>query len=331
MKLISVCTPCYNEEDNVKELYLQVKGVFSQYPQYNYEHIFIDNASTDKTVEILKSIAQGDNNVKIIVNARNFGHIRSPYHAILEAQGDAVILIVADLQDPPELITDFIAKWEDGYKIVVGVKNGSKESRLMYSIRKTYYNLIGKLSEVELIKNFTGFGLYDKIVVEILREIDDPYPYFRGLISYIGFDICRIEYTQPSRKRGITKNNFYTLYDMAMLGITNHSKVPLRIATITGFILGTLSLVVAVIYLVMKLIFWNQFEAGSAPVVIGLFFFSSVQLFFIGIVGEYVGSIQTQVMKRPLVIEKERINFNEPEEKADVEKNGAKYVNTSSF
>lgn len=321
MKLISIVTPCYNEEDNVNEVYEKVKQVFERLSDYQYEHIFIDNASTDRTVELLKSLARKDDNVKIIVNARNFGHIRSPYHAMLDARGDAVISIVADLQDPPDMIADFIAKWEEGYKIVVGVKKESQESRLMFAIRKLYYNLIGKLSEIELIKNFTGFGLYDKKVIEILREIDDPYPYFRGLISYIGFDICRIEYTQPSRNRGITKNNFYSLYDMAMLGITNHSKVPLRIATMTGFALGTLSLVVALVYLILKLIFWNQFQAGSAPIVIGLFFFSSVQLFFIGIVGEYVGSIQTQVMKRPLVIEKERINFDGLKDQSDIEKN----------
>jgi glycosyltransferase involved in cell wall biosynthesis len=331
VKLISVVTGCYNEEDNIEEVYKQVKAVFDRLQVYQYEHIFIDNASTDRTVEILKSLAKKDHNLKIIVNTRNFGHITSGYHALLEAKGDAVIAIAADLQDPPEMVADFIAKWEEGYKIVVGVKAASKESRLMFAIRKSYYNLIGKLSEVELIKNFTGFGLYDKKVVEILREIDDPYPYFRGLISYIGFDICRIEYTQPARKRGITKNNFYTLYDMAMLGITNHSKVPLRIATITGFILGTLSLVVAIVYLVLKLVFWNQFQAGSAPIVIGLFFFSSVQLFFIGIVGEYVGSIQTQVMKRPLVIEKERINFDESEGIYDVEKHNEQHIKASSF
>lgn len=309
MKLISIVTPCFNEEDNIDELYNRVKTVFYNLPGYQYEHIFIDNASTDRTVDILRSIAQKDKNVKIIVNARNFGHIRSPYHAILEAGGDAVITIVADLQDPPDMIAQFIEKWEEGYKIVVGVKSSSKESPMMFAVRKIYYNLIGKLSEVDLIKNFTGFGLYDKKVVEILRGIDDPYPYFRGLISYIGFDIFKLEYTQPSRKRGITKNNFYTLYDLAMLGITNHSKVPLRIATLSGFILGTMSLFVAAVYLILKLVFWDQFQAGSAPVVIGLFFFSSVQLFFIGLVGEYVGSIQTQVMKRPLVIEKERINY----------------------
>lgn len=313
MKLISIMTPCFNEEDNVREVYDQVKQVFVSLTEYNYEHIFIDNASSDRTVEILKSIARQDHQVKIIVNTRNFGHIRSPYHALLEAQGDAVISIVADLQDPPEMIVEFLSKWEQGYKVVVGVKTASQESRLMFAIRKLYYNLVRNLSEIDLIKNFTGFGLYDHKVIEILREIDDPYPYFRGLISDIGYEIYKIEYTQPKRKRGITKNNFYTLYDIAMLGITNHSKVPLRLATMTGFVLGGLSLVVALVYFVLKLVLWNQFQAGSAPIVIGLFFFSSVQLFFIGIVGEYVGSIHTQVMKRPLVVEKERINFSEPQ------------------
>lgn len=309
MQLISVVTPCFNEEDNVMEIYGQVKRVFDSLPAYSYEHIFIDNSSTDRTVESLKEIAAKDKNVKIIINTRNFGHIRSGYYGILQAYGDAVISIVADLQDPPEMIKEFIKHWEQGYKVVVGVKTASHESRLMFAIRKAYYNLAKNLAEVDLIKNFTGFGLYDRKVIEILRQIDDPYPYFRGLISDIGFEIKKIEYIQPSRKRGITKNNFYTLYDMAMLGITNHSKVPLRLATMAGFVIGFLSLIVALVYLVLKLIFWNQFQAGAAPIVIGLFFFASVQLFFIGIVGEYVGSIQTQVMKRPLVIEKERINF----------------------
>ena len=318
IKLISVITPCFNEEDNVEEVYTRVKKVFEEFPQYKYEHIFIDNDSKDTTVKILKQIAASDHNVKIIVNARNFGHIRSPYHAMLQAQGDAVIAIVSDLQDPPEMIADFLTKWEEGYKMVVGVKTSSQESRLMFAIRRVYYNMISRLSEIDLIKNFTGFGLYDKRVIEILRQIDDPYPYFRGLIADIGYEIYKIEYNQPGRKRGITKNNFYTLYDIAMLGITNHSKVPLRLATMTGFLLGGLSLFVAVVYFILKLLMWNEFQAGSAPIVIGLFFFASVQLFFIGIVGEYVGSIQTQVMKRPLVIEKERINFDKSEVPHDV-------------
>ncbi len=310
MKLISVITPCFNEEENVKELYEQVKAVFFDLPQYEYEHIFIDNASKDRTVAILKEIAQADHRVKIIVNTRNFGHIRSPFYALLQAKGDAAICIVADLQDPPIMIKEFIKKWEEGYKIVIGVKTKSEESPLFFAIRKAYYDLVGRLSEVELIKNFTGFGLYDQKVIEILRNIDDPYPYFRGLICDIGFEIAPIPFHQPTRKRGFTKNNFYTLYDLAMLGITNHSKVPLRLATMTGFAVAILSLFVALGYFVYKLIFWNSFNVGIAPLVIGLFFFASVQLFFIGIIGEYIGAIHTQVLKRPLVIEKERINFD---------------------
>lgn len=311
MKLISVVTACYNEEENIREVYEQVKAVFSGLPQYRYEHIFIDNASQDKTVEILKSIAAEDKNVKIIVNTRNFGHIRSPFHGLLQAQGDAVISIVADLQDPPELIKDFIKKWEEGYKIVAGVKQQSKESKLMFFIRKCYYNFITKISEVELIKNFTGFGLYDKKVIDILREIDDPYPYFRGLISELGFEVVKILYTQPIRQRGITKNNFYTLYDMAMTGITSHSKLPIRIMTIVGFILSFISFLVAFVFVALKLIFWQKFGAGIAPILIGLFFFSSVQLLFIGLIGEYIASINTKILHRPLVVEKERVNFNQ--------------------
>lgn len=310
LKNISVVTACFNEECNVKDIYEQVKSVFSDLPQYNYEHIFIDNASKDQTVMILKEIAKTDRRVKIIVNARNFGHIRSPYHALLQAKGEAVISIVADLQDPPIMIKDFIKKWEEGYKIVIGVKTQSEESPLFFAIRKAYYNLVGRLSEIELIKNFTGFGLYDQKVIETLRSIEDPYPYFRGLICDIGFERAVIEYVQPSRKRGFTKNNFYTLYDMAMLGITNHSKVPLRLATMTGFIVALMSLLVALGYFGYKLIFWDNFQVGMAPLVIGLFFFTSVQLLFIGVIGEYVGAIHTQVLKRPLVVEKERINFD---------------------
>ena len=309
-KLISIVTPCYNEEENVAELYRQVREVIATLPQYRFEHIFIDNASRDRTVEILKGIAATDKSVRIIVNSRNFGHIRSPYHALLQAKGDAVILLVADLQDPPPMIRDFVKKWEEGYRIVLGVKTNSEETPAMFLIRKMYYNLIGRLSEITLTKNNTGFGLYDRRVMDVLRGINDPYPYFRGLISEIGFESAKIEYLQPQRKRGITKNNFYTLYDMAMLGITNHSRVPLRVATMLGFAMSALSLLVSIGYLVAKLVFWSTFTAGMAPVVIGLFFFSSVQLFFIGILGEYIGLIYTQVQKRPLVIEKERVNFD---------------------
>ena len=309
MKKISIVTACFNEEENVEKVYGKVKEIFASLKDYEYEHIFIDNASKDGTVLILKAIASRDRNVKVIVNARNFGHIRSPFYGLLQATGDAVILLVADLQDPPSLIVDFIRKWEDGYMIVKGVKRSSEESSAMFAVRKLYYNIIQKISEIELTKNYTGFGLYDKQVIDILRKIDDPYPYFRGLISDIGFESAKIEYVQPSRKRGITKNNFYTLYDMAMLGITNHSKIPLRLATMLGFLLSFLSLLTAFVFFIAKLMFWSKFTLGIAPLVIGLFFFASVQLFFLGILGEYIGSIYTQVLKRPLVIEKERINF----------------------
>lgn len=309
MKLISVMTACHNEEANVAELYQQVKEVLARISGYDYEHIFIDNASNDGTVSILKELARKDRRVKIIVNARNFGHIRSGYYGLLQTKGDAVIQIVADLQDPPGMIKDFIGKWEEGYKVVAGVKRESRESPLMFAVRRLFYKIIGGLSEVEQLPNFTGFGLYDKRVMDILRQIDDPYPYFRGLIADFGFEIATIEYSQPKRRKGTTKNNFYTLYDLAMLGITNHSKVPLRLATMLGFMVAFMSALFALGYLVYKLIFWNSFSVGIAPLVIGLFFFSAVQLFFIGIIGEYVGAIHTQVLKRPLVIEKERINF----------------------
>lgn len=309
MPLISVVTPCYNEEENVRELYQQIREIFQGIPGYDYEHIYIDNCSRDRTVELVKEIAKEDKRVKLIVNARNFGHIRSPNHGMLQASGDAVILMASDLQDPPQLITDFIRKWEEGYKIVLAVKTKTQESFVMRIVRNSFYQFISRLSEIELTKNNSGFGLYDRQVIEIVRKIDDPYPYFRGLISDIGFESAKIEFYKPARKRGISGNNFYTLYDIAMLGITNHSKVPLRLATMAGFSLAFLSLLVALGYLAAKLIFWNTFSVGMAPIIIGIFFFSSVQLLFIGIIGEYIGSIHTQVHKRPLVIEKERVNF----------------------
>lgn len=309
MKCISVVTPCYNEEDNVEEVYQRVKAVFDKLPQYRYEHIFIDNASQDKTVQVLKQLATSDKNIKLIVNSRNFGHIRSPYYGLLQAKGDAVISIVSDLQDPPELITEFLNRWEEGYKIVIGVKPKSEESRLMFAIRKLGYYWIGRIADIKLIKNFTGFGLYDQDVIQVLHTYDDPYPYFRGMIADIGFEIAEIPYHQPTRKKGVTKNNFYTLYDIGMLGITSYSKIPLRLAVMCGFFLSILSLIFSVLFLILKLIFWDRFNAGMAPILIGLFFFSSVQLFFIGLLGEYISSINTRVMKRPLVVEKERVNF----------------------
>lgn len=309
MKLISIVTPCYNEEKNVAALYTEVKEVMAGIKGCDYEHIFIDNASTDGTVGILKEIAAGDKKVKIIVNLKNYGHLRSPFHAILQANGDAVISVVADLQDPPALIKDFIGKWESGYKVVVGVKNRSNEPRWMFFVRKLYYSLISAISTSEQIKNFTGFGLYDRAVIDILRRYDERYPYFRGLISDLGFPVARVEFVQPRRKKGRSNNNLYTLFDLAMLGIVNYSVLPLRLATFIGLITAAASFLTALFYFIYKIIFWDKFQVGMAPLIIGIFFFSAVQLFFIGIIGEYIGAIYTQVKKRPLVIEKERINF----------------------
>jgi glycosyltransferase involved in cell wall biosynthesis len=308
-KLVSIVAPCFNEEENVRELATAIGAEFAKLPGYRHELIFIDNASTDRTVEIIKELAGSDPRVKLIVNVRNFGHIRSPYYGLLQAKGDAVILMASDLQDPPMLIPSMLARWEEGFKVVKCVKNQSDETPLMFMVRKVYYDLVSKLSDVRLTKNFTGFGLYDQVVIETLRRIDDPYPYFRGLISDLGYAAAELTFRQPTRRRGLTKNNFYTLYDIGMLGITNHSKVPLRMATMAGFAMSALSLLVAVGYLLAKLFFWSQFSIGIAPIVIGLFLFSSVQLFFIGIIGEYLGAIHTQVLKRPLVIERERVNL----------------------
>jgi len=309
-KLISIVAPCYNEEENVEEIYNQVKAVFKKLADYDYEHIFIDNASVDQTLSILKGIAKRDRNVKIIENLKNFGWIRSPFYGIQQAKGDAVILIASDLQDPPAIIPKFIREWEKGRQIVVGVKQRSKENFLMFGVRKFYYNLMDKIADTEHIRNFTSFGLYDQSFIEILRSLEDPYPYLRGLVSELSANYALVEYVQPKRRRGRSWSNFYRLYDVAMLGFVNHTKLPLRLASFIGFGVATISLLVAIVYLVYKLIHWNEFNAGIAPLVIGLFFFSAVQLFFIGIIGEYIGAIFTQVRKRPLVIEKERVNFD---------------------
>ena len=311
MPLLTVLTACCNEEGNVREVYQQVKAAMNTLPGYDYDHLFIDNASTDRTVGILRELAAADKRVKVIVNTRNFGHIRSPYYAFLQARGDAVISCVADLQDPPDLIPQFVKKWEEGYKVVIGVKQGTKEPWLMRRARRLYYWLVTKLStDVELVQNFTGFGLYDREVVEQFRGTDEQYPYFRGLVSDFGYERAEIGYMQPRREHGRTKNDFFSLYDMAMLGITNHSKVPLRIAALVGFTISLLSLLVAFGYLIAKLMFWNELQMGTAPLLIGIYFFGAVQLFFIGVLGEYIGAIHTQVHKRPLVVEKERINFD---------------------
>jgi polyisoprenyl-phosphate glycosyltransferase len=312
LKTISIVTPCYNEQDNVEELHRQVREVMAAIGRYPYEHIFIDNSSLDETVPILRRLAATDPNVKVIVNARNFGHIRSPIHALLQARGDAVICIVADLQDPTNLIPTFIAEWESGKYMVLGIKRTSEENSLMFFLRKQYYRVAERLSSIESFQNFTGFGLYDRKVVELVRSFGDPYPYFRGMLAEIGLPYKKIYYDQPRRKFGITKNNWYTLYDIGMLGIINHSKVPLRLATFVGFGGAALSFLVALLYLILKLMFWYTFSYGLAPMLIGIFFIASIQLFFMGVLGEYVGAIYTQVQKRPYAIELDRINFDIP-------------------
>ncbi len=311
MKLISVMTPCYNEEENIQDIYARVKAVFDGHGIYRYEHIFIDNASRDRTVSILREIASHDKNVKIIVNTRNFGVYRSPMYGLLQAGGDAVIPLAADLQDPPEMISGFLKKWEEGYKIVAAVKKQSLESPLMNILRNLYYHLISYLSEdAEQIKNFTGFGLYDREVIDLIKNTGDHYPYVRGLICDMGYDIAKLEYVRPERKRGFSKNTLYTLYTQAMNGITHHSKMPLRLATFVGFFMAFISILVAVGYSVYKLVYWQSFTLGLAPLVIGLFFFAGVQLIFLGIIGEYIGAIYGRLFQRWLVIEKERINFD---------------------
>jgi polyisoprenyl-phosphate glycosyltransferase len=310
-QLISVIIPCYNEEQNVETMYSTIKQIFEEINLYEHEIIFIDNNSTDSTLTILKNLASKDIRLKIIANARNFGHIRSPYYGLLQSRGDAVILLAADFQDPPEMIKTFLENWEKGYKIVIGVKNKSKENKIMFFLRKVFYRLISSISESEQIENFTGFGLYDKQFIDVIREFNDPYPYFRGQVSEYGFAKVEIPFVQPRREKGETKNNFYTLYDIAMLGFINHSKLPLRLSSFIGFGISSLSIFIAFGYFIYKLLFWDSFQIGIAPLVIGIFFFSGIQLFFLGIIGEYIGAIFTQVKKRPLVIEAERINFEE--------------------
>jgi glycosyltransferase involved in cell wall biosynthesis len=311
MKLISIVTACFNEADNVDELHARLKRVQEQLPGYRFEHIFIDNASTDDTVPRIKKIISHDATVRLIVNARNFGHIRSPYYGLLQTKGDAVVCMASDLQDPPEMIPEMIRAWESGYRVVAGVKRESRESKTMWMIRSSYYRLVRKLADVQLLEHFTGFGMYDRTFVDILKTLDDPYPYFRGLVAEIGFEVALIPYDQPGRIRGITKSNFYTLYDLAMLGITSHSKIPIRLATMAGFALSIISFIISLTYLVLKLILWDRFQLGTAPLLIGVFFFGSVQIFFIGLIGEYVASIHTQVLRRPLVVERERVNFDQ--------------------
>jgi len=311
LKKISIVTACYNEEENVIELINRVRKIMESHSsKYDYEHIFIDNASEDKTVDLLKSEANSDRRIKIIVNSRNFGHVRSPSYALLQAEGDVVISLVADLQDPPEMITDFLEKWEDGNDIVIAVKAKTEETGFMSIVRSIYYRVLHKLSEVRTFKNFTGFGLFDKKVILALRQMSDPYPFFRGMLAEVGYKVYELPYNQPGRVRGITKNNFYSLYDMGVLGIISNSKIPLRLAIFIGAISATLSFLVGLVYLVLKLIYWNEMSIGIAPLMIIVSFMLSILLFFLGLIGEYVGAIYTQVLNRPLVFVKERVNFD---------------------
>ena len=306
MKKISLISSCYNEEENLDTLYDRVVKAIEPYSNnYEFEYILLDNGSCDNTEGKLRELAQKDKRIKVILNARNFGHIRSPYYGMVQCSGDAIIYLASDLQDPPELIGDFIKKWEDGYKIVLGKKTQSEESFPMFMIRTAYYELISRIADddTSLVKNCTGFGLFDRCVIDIIKQLDDPYPYIRGLICDIGFEKAFVEYKQPSRRRGISKNNFYSLYDNAMIGIVKHSKVPLRLMTFLGFGLSFLSLGVAVFYFILKLMFWNEFALGLAPIIISLFFLGSVQLFCMGVLGEYIGAIYTRVNKKPVVVE----------------------------
>lgn len=307
-KKITIVTPLFNEEENVVELCERISSVMEALP-YDYEHLCIDNCSTDATARLLRERAATDPRLRVIINARNFGYIRSSFHALLQASGDAAVLLASDLQDPPELICELVAKWEKGFKTVLAVKPESEEHVLMFGLRKMYYRIMSKISEVPIVMNATGAGLFDRALLNVLRSLDDPYPYFRGLVCEIGFPIATVPFKQPRRSRGVTKNNFYSLYDIAILGITNHSKVPLRLLTMCGFALAALSALVALGYFLAKLFFWNSFQLGVAPVLIGIFFFGSIQMLSVGILGEYIGSIYTKVRKLPLVIEAERINF----------------------
>jgi len=322
MKTISIVTPCYNEQDNVGELCSRIRKAMENFPQYRYEHVLIDNCSTDNTVAVLKVLAGRDRNIRIIVNARDFGPMRSHMYAMFQTTGNAVIMMASDLQDPPEMIGDFLKKWEEGFPMVLAIKEASEESRLMFFVRKAYYRLINNLASIRTIENFTGFGLYDRKVVEIVKSFHDPYPYFRGIISEIGLPHAEIPFTQPRRTRGVSKfSSFYKLYDVGMIAITNLSKIPLRAVTFVGFVSSALSFLAAAGYLVYKLVFWFSFSVGIAPLVIGLFFFGSVQLLALGIIGEYLGSVHTYVQGRPLVVERERVNFEfEPTTAADLDK-----------
>jgi glycosyltransferase involved in cell wall biosynthesis len=308
-KIITIVSPTYNEEDNILLFFERINNIVKNITKYQFEFLIIDNASTDNTIKILRELAKKNQHVKIILNTRNFGHIRSPYWGIIQSQGHATIYLASDLQDPPELIPEFIKAWEAGYKIALGVKPESKDHFFMHYLKKSYYHLLNKISDVPLVKNATGFGLYDKSILDLIRKINDPYPYLRGMIAELGYEVKSIPFVQERRERGISKNNIYTLFDIGMLGIINHSAIPIRLASFFGFIIGSISLVIALFFFIFKLLYWDNFPLGVSPIIIGMFFMFGLVLIFIGLLGEYIASIHTYLRNRPVVVEKERINF----------------------
>ena len=311
MKKISIMVPCYNEEDNVVPLSQALIQMFEKdLPQYDYDILFIDNDSTDTTRVKLRQLCKENKKIKAIFNAKNFGQFNSPYYGILQTDGDCTIPVCADFQDPIDVIPRLVAEWEKGYKIVCAVKTSSKENKIMYFLRSCYYKIIKKMSSAEQIEHFTGFGLYYKSFVQVLRDLKDPIPFIRGIVGELGFKKTEIEYTQAQRRAGKTHNNFFTLYDAAMLSFTSYTKMGLRLATFLGVICGGISIVVAIVYLILKLVYWDRFTAGMVPLILLVSFLGSLQLFFIGLMGEYIISINQRVMNRPLVIEEERINFD---------------------
>lgn len=313
-KKVSILIPCFNEEENVVPMANEIRNLFtSQLTQYDWELLFIDNDSTDNTRNLLTEICRNDKRIKAIFNAKNFGQFNSPYYGICQTTGDCTISMCCDFQDPIELIPKYLEEWEKGYKIVIGIKKTSKENKIIRLMRTCYYKLIRKFSDVEQIEHFTGSGLYDQSFVDVLRSLDDPSPFLRGIVAELGFKRKEIPYEQPKRRAGKTHNNFYTLYDAAMLSFTSYTKIGLRIATIGGFIMSVISLLTAFVYLILKICNWDAFPAGNAPILIGVFVLGSIQLFFIGLLGEYVLNINTKVMKRPLVIEEKRLNFDSEE------------------
>lgn len=311
MTMISLVTPCYNEEVAIRACYESCRDVMtSRLGSYAYEHIFIDNCSTDRTVAILREIAANDKNVKIIVNARNFGPARSPYHGFLQTSGDIMAPILADLQTPPSLLPEMVAKWEAGYKVVVGVRRNSSERGLMPHMRRMFYSLIRRMSKTEQIPNFMGFGLYDRKIIDVMRSLNEPDPYFRGIVPEIGFERAIVEYEQPQRLHGRSRYNLIDLIDYALLGITTYSKAPMRLMTLAGFVIASFSALIALIYFCLKLLFWSDVPFGITPIILATFFFGSVQLLALGLLGEYVGLILQYVRRFPIVVEKERINFD---------------------